>query len=155
MSCQSEDLSESYDQLKCGQILNIQIKKIDVEITIYWAKISTFKEYNKITNKPSLLFIFTILEYDLANTFIICINHNLFVQALKTNYGMNLLTINGLLPICCIFRMKISTEMLTGIRMAINFQLKAHSNNNNIANNQQLNMDKPNESKSIGKSYDE
>ena len=42
-------------------------------------------------------------------------------------------------------RMKISTEMFNRYSdKVINFQLKAHSNNNNIANNQQLNMDKPN-----------
>ena len=64
---------------------------------------------------------------------------------LKTNYGMNLPIINGLLLISAKarLRMKISTEMFNKYSDKVfNFQL-ADSMQNNIADNQQNTINKP------------
>lgn len=151
MSCQSEDFSfDNHDLLEMWSNFETYNKEgLTSKSIIYWAKISNPDEYNKIYKQTIDYYIYfsfhNSTEYDLANTLYHMYKSQFVCASIKDKLWYEFTNNKWVITdSAASLRMKISTEMFNRYSDKVfNFQLKAESNSNNIANNQQTNINKP------------
>ena len=141
---ESHDLIEMWSNFETYNKEGLTSKSI-----IYWAKISNPEEYNKIYKQTIDYYIYFSFhnntEYDLANTLYHMYKSQFVCASIKDKLWYEFINNKWIITdSAASLRMKISTEMFNRYSdKVINFQLKAHSNNNNIADNQQNAINKP------------
>ena len=151
MSCKCDDFAfDNHDLAEYWNGFETYNKEgLTSKSIIYWAKISNPDEYNKIYKQTIDYYIYfsfhNSTEYDLANTLYHMYKSQFVCASIKDKLWYEFTNNKWIITdSAASLRMKISTEMFNKYSDKVfNFQLKADSMQNNIANNQQNAMNKP------------
>ena len=151
MSCQSDDFTfDNHDLAEYWSGFETYNKEgLTSKSIIYWAKISNNEEYNSIYKQTIDYYIYfsfhNSTEYDLANTLYHMYKSQFVCASIKDKLWYEFTNNKWVITdSAASLRMKISTEMFNKYSDKVfNFQLKANSMQNNIADNQQNAINKP------------